>query len=1447
MAASPLKLEMFPPTGERLLRFVGDRIRFTLRGAEGKPVPENYRALLRTNFGRSQVLRREIITSRGGEKPMAGASWRDIPMRREGNEWSVELTLTEVGCFKAKAYVVNQQSWQIWPDGPDVGVTVHPDSYRTANTIYCAFTRLFGETKSAVATTDRQLDAQLKQLDKRGYTAIPPSGTLRDLIRELPRIIDTLGCRILQLLPVNPTPTTYARFGRFGSPYAGLDLTAIDPALIEFDRRTTGVEQFCELAYAVHAHGARLFLDLVINHTGWSSALHERHPEWFLRTPDGAFASPGAWGVTWEDLVELNPDDPALRDELAEAFLVWCRRGVDGFRCDAGYKVPMPVWQYITARVREEFPETIFLLEGLGGGWNETEALLTEGGMQWAYSELFQELSGAQVAGYLDHALRQSRRVGVLTHYSETHDNDRLAKKGRAWSLLRNRLCALTSVNGAFGFTGGVEWLATEKILVHGCSGLSWGNADNLIPELARLNQLLAEHPCFFDGAELTRLSPIESPVLAMQRVSADGQDAVLVLVNTDAEKSQTVTPALDDSTAQHFQASAKNGAAKPLRLIPSTFEELLGQPAPEFQQSSDGKLTFTLEPGGCYCLAPTAQPKGLTGEVYRGARAQAAWAIDALSEILEPESIGPHDWRALAALVEAEAKRFLGSLAYLDRKLAQADLVAALDAAMRLTKFPKVITWELIDRRRVTLVPPGHWLLIRDVVPFRASVQFGARPAQHEESIAAGKSHIAGFPPRNIAGDTTLFLERYGITDRQVSGVVRFLSSAPETSKPEIQNPKSQIVLLTNGAGGMARLCADLGRITSKYDCLLGANLNPIVPVDRHIFAKRVRVWANANGFISALDAGNLAAFEPGPPARWRFAANAGDGRAVEIEMSAGMIEGQNTTVLWFGYSTDATKRIPPGNVGLTARVDIEDRNFHSETRRNGAAENHFSENTRPLPDQSGFAFTPAPDRQLRVLSDSGEFHPEPEWCENIPHPIEASRGQTASGDAYSPGWFDLPLVQGETVTLVVTAEKEVPGPESRGPRSDATKDSGDDVFASRLLQAAKAFVVRRGEGKTVIAGYPWFLDWGRDTLICARGLLVAGMVEEVKQILVTFARFEEKGTLPNTIHGEDASNRDTSDAPLWFGVACEEITVVGGNGFYSTAVDQHGRTIADVLRSIATNYRDGTPNGIRMDPESALLWSPAHFTWMDTSFPAGTPREGYPIEIQALWIRLLKQMERTGAKTDGERWGALANRAEASLQKYFWLEARGYFADALLAKRGEPASTARVDDALRGNCLFAISLGLVTGERARRCVDAALKYLIVPGALRSLAPLPVSLPLPIYGSGGQLLNNPTEPYCGRYEGDEDTRRKPAYHNGTAWTWTFPVFCEALARAWDFAPEAVTAAKAYLGSMERLMDEGCPGQVPEILDGDAPHQQRGCDAQAWGATEVLRVWRLLR
>jgi glycogen debranching enzyme len=283
----------------------------------------------------------------------------------------------------------------------------------------------------------------------------------------------------------------------------------------------------------------------------------------------------------------------------------------------------------------------------------------------------------------------------------------------------------------------------------------------------------------------------------------------------------------------------------------------------------------------------------------------------------------------------------------------------------------------------------------------------------------------------------------------------------------------------------------------------------------------------------------------------------------------------------------------------------------------------------------------------------------------------------------------------------------------------------------------------------------------------------------------------------------------------------------------------------VLEVLTSLGEHLRLGAPNGVRMDAASGLLWSPAHFTWMDTRYPMGTPREGYPVEIQALWLRLLHLLDRLGAPSDGEPWAATAARAQASLEA-FWLENRGWFADVLLAGPGVGAREALPADHLRPNQLFLVSLGLVEGDRARRAVTACARHLLVPGALRSLAPLPVSVPLPVAAPSGALLNDPSRPYRGRYEGDEDTRRKPAYHNGTAWVWQLPLLCEALDLAWDGDPAARATAKAWLGSVAPLLDAGCLGQLPEILDGDAPHAPRGCDAQAWSASEALRVWELL-
>lgn len=1441
---------MIPAPGEHLLRFVGDRLQVTLE--KPKDTGPGARAFLRTNLTRETVSRREVIAA-AGVRPedaltFAGASWRDIPLEEREDAWSIDLPLLEVGHFRAKAYWVDAAHRQHWPEGSDLGISVHPDHLRTQNLIYCAFPRAMGRTDARA--TPRLLHSAVQDLDERGFTVIPPSGTLRDLTRALPHIFDTLGCRILHLLPVGPVPTTYARMGRYGSPYAQLDLTAIDPALVEFDRRTTGVDQFRELTDSVHLRGGLVILDVVLNHTGWESRLLTEHPEWFKRDPDGAFHSPGAWGNTWADLVELDQRHAALWEVLASALLEWCRRGVDGFRCDAGYMIPLAAWQYIVARVRDSHPDCLFLLEGLGGPWEATEALLTQGGMQWAYSELFQCYEPTHVAHYLDHAIRQGERIGVLAHYSETHDNDRLAKRGATWARMRNSLSALASQCGAFGFTSGVEWLCTEKIDVHEAHSLGWDNAPNLLSELSRLNALLGEHPCFFDGARIERVSEDASPVLALHRTSADGRDHCLVLINLDVEAAREIT----------LPSQVWTRGGEKLR-------DLLGQTPPAPEWCADGSVRLALAPGQAVCLAPQLEPLGMKGREYRLRRAQAAWAYTQLGRVLPHEALGAADFAALGAFAAEDPERFLSAALLLKPQDTRRDLLGALMRARDALQYPRVVEFVPRDVRRVTLVPPGHWVLVRDERPFEVEVRDGDRVI-HARSVEVDREHVVALAPH--AGererDVRLQLSRFTEAGRLVVGTLRFLAA-----EPVYEGSRQGLVLLTNGRGAMARMSADLGAVKSKYDCALGANLHPEVPCDRHIFIKRVRAWVNADGFITALDRQNLVALDAGPPACFTYFANAGDGRRVGIRLTAGLVREQNALVLRLERVPARGTDLPPDRgVRVILRVDLEDRNMHTETVLTPELEAAFTGATSTLKARVGFAFAPAPDRHLRVWADLGAYHEAVEWMRGIHHSVDENRGLPAYGDCFSPGWFELPVVDGHPVTLIATADSEEPTPaqveetlactpaDQAAPRalSASTHENGSGAqathgadgragaqggaFELQLRRAAEAFVVRRGRGKTVIAGYPWFLDWGRDTLICARGLAAAGFHQEVLDILLTFAAMERGGTLPNHLAGAGEGSRETSDAPLWFGLACEELAREMGASVYEARAED-GRTLREVLRSIAEGYLRGTEHGVGVDPESGLVFSPPHFTWMDTNYPAGTPREGYPIELSVLFARLLRQL---GALDEAREahWLSLAARTEASLARFYRPEL-GYCSDTLHAAAGTPASEARPDDHLRPNQLLAVSLGAVSGERARSIVCAAERHLLVPGGLRSLAPLPVSYGLPIRGASGQLLNDGSNPYWPRYEGDEDTRRKPAYHNGTVWCWWLPIYCEALVAAYPSEPAAIAAARAVLGSSARVLAEGCIGQLPENLDGDAPHTQRGCDAQAWSVTEALRVW----
>lgn len=1398
---------MYPPLGSRQRFLLGDVLEVRLDDPRADLAGR--RGILRTSIGGASGQRAEawrVLTP--GAAPGDGG-WRDVPMQRRPRGWSCRLRLTEAGCFAFKARAAGPGDDHDWPPGPDAEVVVHPLWTQSGCSIYCAFARQFGPTRTLRSTRQPLIDDQLLALERHGYAVLPPSGTLRDVVKQCPHIFERLGCRILHLLPITPTPTTYARYGRFGSPYAATDFTAIDPALVEFDRRTTGVDQFRELADAVHRHDGRLFLDLAINHTGWGSRLQEQHPEWFVRQADGTFTSPGAWGTVWEDLVELDHGHPPLWTVLAEVFLTWCARGVDGFRCDAGYMIPTPAWRAITARVQEHYPDTVFLLEGLGGAWETTRELLGTGGMQWAYSELFQNHTPEQVSGYLDHCLTHDG-AGLLVHYSETHDNDRLAARGRRWALARHRLCALLSHQGAWGFTAGGEWLADEKIRVHQANGLNWDAADHIVGDIATLNHLLADHPCFAPGAALRRLSSPGAALLVVERTAEDGT-RLLVCANLDQERAISCRRAIDDG------------------LGPRPVDLLEVEPLPA---DNDGIPTVPFAPGQVRCLAAQAW-RGATAGARRRASA-AVWdqLLRAARYRFRPEDLAGLDRdAAVAAFIENPEQALAVLLRAAPKELSDFALaVRGLDAAYR-----PVICWDASQLSRVVPIPPDHAVLLRADRPFRATVTLGKQSVRLSSAPLA-HGHAAVLPPLAGHGPGSIELDHFD--GARACGPCLFLHARAGT--PSAQH--GTIILLGNGRGAMLRMPADLGGVRSKYDAVLAANLHPELPVDRQVLVKSVHAWLRVDGIGTPLCGKTVRARRVGTKAVFDLLAPIGGGEHLPLRIEAALVPERNTVLLaWELYDTPRDAR----SVHLVVRLALEDRSYHGETVRNAGVEAHFRASSHHHGD--GFSFTPYPDRTLVASLPGSVWRAQEEWWTDLPHPHEATRGQRDRGDAYSPGFFTIDLRRQARAVLCLDAEAQ-PLPTPRWePVLTALDARPAQDLDDALERALDVYVVRRGTSRTVIAGYPWFLDWGRDSLIAARGLLNAGRRDAVVDILRAFGAMERGGTLPNTLNGGDTANRETSDAPLWYAVVVEELLAADPNAKGIRLDD--GRDLIDVCLSIAHGYLAGTVVGVRCDRDSGLVWSPSHYTWMDTAYPMGTPREGHPIEIQALWWRLLRLLDglhRAGDPRMDAGWGRLADQVATAIATRYVVPRTGWLGDCLRATANVPSASAALDDALRPNALLAIALGAVSGAAARTTVRAAIDHLIVPGAIRTLAPLPVTMLLPIIGTDGRTLGDPQRPYRGRYEGDEDTRRKPAYHNGSAWVWPFPSFCEALLRLWPGDPWARAAAASWLDSVDRLLDAGCIGHLPELLDGDAPHTERGCDAQAWSATEVLRVRRLL-
>lgn len=1426
-----MTMKHYPEPGSFLLFWAGDIVEISLVLNH----PETGRAVFRTNIGNASIHRQEIIARTDSDEPVLANDWHDVPMEElHPGHYILRIPLTEVGIFAGKAcFFPKGSSVPQWPEGDNVHFKVEPANTACGNTMYTAFVRQFGAALGGCSNT-QETQYHEAALDRKGYTVIPPSGTFRDLIGHLDTIMGTLRFRILQLLPIHPVPTTFARMGRFGSAFAALDFLSVDPALAVFDTFATPLDQFRELVDAVHARGGTLYMDLPANHTGWAATLQTHHPEWYHRRNDGEFVSPGAWGVTWADLVELDYRDTELRAYMAKVFLFWCSQGVDGFRCDAGYMIPEETWTYIIARVRESYPDTVFLLEGLGGKLEVTDKLLSCADMNWAYSELFQTMDRSAFEWYLPQAIERSERCGPLIHFAETHDNNRLAASGKTFSRLRVTLSALLSHAGAFGMANGVEWFATEKIDVHGASGLNWGASENQIAEISHLNTLLACHPSFGPNTHLQMIEKGKGPVLAVLRKHTDND--LLVLINLDCHHPQVVC------WEKSFFTNKK------------AVDLLTGR---IFANSDQGQML--LQPGEVRCLSADI-------ESYQETRDQhLVGGRDPLPLAIRKRNLMA--LRVRKCILKEEGYTFDGDINKLGSCLIKDPL--AFCAEMNQKSFAPCVTWNWPeDLHREVPVPNGFLVLLLADHPFRAKVSEKSNVILQEEAIFLENGKWALFlPPHQGLDDKEVSAIRQSIeitvfTPQGIQKRTATLIALPPADKARIrtavsgkevredlfncttppaeyQPPRNAFTplhtVLSNTAGAMSYVRAAWGNIRSQYDCILGLNPDPNVPADKWIFWTRCRAWLRYRGYSQEVSASCMTQFTADPAGRfatWSFHVPCGIGHWIPLEIRLDMAKGENRVRLTFTRQKNEDALNTQDEITLILRPDIEWRSFHQKTKAYCGPENEYPQAVHAHP--TGFTFAPlgAP-AFLGWRLTRGTFHVEPEWSYLVGHPEETERGLEGTSDLFSPGWADIQLYGGESAEVIAGEQVDYPF----HPLSSA-KPQTSLPAKQALSEGLSLFVVKRDAFKTVIAGYPWFLDWGRDTLIVLRGLIADGQTGDALAILREFGRFEEFGTLPNIIHGNTVGNRDTSDAPLWFFVATADLCkCIGTTKVLDARCGE--RSLKEVLTSILENNLKGTPNGVRMDPETALLFSPPHFTWMDTNYPAGTPREGYPVEIQALWIAAL----RFAAQHIDSKWNALAEQAEESLIDLFPLE-QGGLADCLRAHSGISAKKATQEDAIRPNQLYAITLGAIRRKNLQKSILQSCERLLIPGAIRSLADQIVQADMGIWRDG-TLLNDPHAPYQGHYRGDEDSRRKPAYHNGTAWSLPFPLYPEAFVKV--YGNKAKPAAFSLLASALLPINlGGCLAQIAEIFDGDAPHIARGTSAQAWGLSEILRVWKLL-
>ncbi|MFL5759639.1 MAG: amylo-alpha-1,6-glucosidase [Thermomicrobiales bacterium] len=635
---------------------------------------------------------------------------------------------------------------------------------------------------------------------------------------------------------------------------------------------------------------------------------------------------------------------------------------------------------------------------------------------------------------------------------------------------------------------------------------------------------------------------------------------------------------------------------------------------------------------------------------------------------------------------------------------------------------------------------------------------------------------------------------------------------------------------IVTNGIGGFASATLS-GVLSRSYHGLLVAALEP--PVERTVLVGGAVEWLTYDGKRFPLSTHEFGdgGFAPdgyrflesfrleGALPVWTFAI-----ADALVERRLWMTYGANTTYVTYHLARGSR----PLDLEVTPLVTY--RGFH------GLASGH-DWSIGVAPEDRGAvirAFDGA--QQFAVRSDRADFRSDGGWWWDFRHRAESDRGLGDHGDLFAPGVFVARLEPGQTVALIYTTEEQ-PNLDAHASLAEAQKRQETLLVwagaaeaapvVQQLVLAADQFLVSRPlpdnpEGRSVIAGYHWFNDWGRDTMISLPGLtLSTGRDREAASILRTFAKFLADGLLPNNFpdHAGVIPGYNTADATLWYVLAIRAyLEATGDNQLVSD--------LLPVMQEVIERHCEGTRYGIGVDPTDGLLRAGepgVQLTWMDAKVGdwVVTPRIGKPVEINALWYNVLRTvasfLHDSGQANAADRYDAMAYRTRNAFHTRFLRTDLDYLADVVDGPDGD-------DWSLRPNQIFALSLPypLLDGEDARIALDAVGRSLLTSFGLRSLT-----------------TNDPA--YRGTYGGNQ-VQRDGAYHQGPVWSWLLGAYAEACYRL-DGDVAAALAIMRPIG--DHLRDAGL-GSVSEIFEGDPPHLPRGCVAQAWGVAEVLRVLRML-